>query len=84
MTDVTTGASEAYFLPLDRFTLAANSEGTLDFDGATGPGHYPENRFSIYRTSNNQVDFSVEVSANGVAIATGTGSKSVGTGEQPD
>jgi hypothetical protein len=84
MTDVTTGRAEAYYLDLMGFSLPANSEATLSFDGETGPGHFPENQFSIYRTSPNQVDFTIEVSAAGVQVAHATATKGSGIGDAAD
>ncbi|TFC08002.1 hypothetical protein [Cryobacterium mannosilyticum] len=84
MTDATTGAQEAYYLALDGLTLAPNSETMISFDNETGAGHYPENKFSLYRSSKNQVDFTIQVSAGGVQAANGTATKGAGTGEQPD
>ena len=81
MKDVTTGMSEGYYQALTGLSVPAKGDTTIYFDGETGPGHYPENPFSIYRSSSNQVDFMIEVSAAGVQIAHGTASKAVGTGE---
>ncbi len=84
MTDATTGQSESYYQSLDGLTIPAGGSTIVYFDNGTGANHFPENAYSIYRTSVNQVDFTVEVSAQGLAIATGTGAKSPGTGEQAD
>ncbi|MBG6215069.1 MAG: hypothetical protein LH475_03720 [Cryobacterium sp.] len=84
MKDITTGATEAYYLALDGLTLAPKAETTISFDTDTGPGHYPENTFSLYRSSTNQVDFTIQVSADGVQIVDGTATKGAGTGEQAD
>ena len=84
MTDATTGAAESYYQPLDGLTVPAKGSVTVYFDNDAGAGHFPENKFSLYRSSLNQVDFVVEVSAPGVAVATGMGSKSAGAGEQAD
>jgi hypothetical protein len=81
MTEATTKKSESYYLPLTGLTLAAGAETTIFFDNQAGPNHFPENKFSIYRSSKNQVDFTIEVSAKGVAIAKGTAVKGAGTGE---
>lgn len=81
MTDATTQKTESYYLPLTGLTLAAGAETTVYFDNQTGPNRFPENKFSIYRSSKNQVDFAIQVSAKGVAIAKGTAVKSAGTGE---
>lgn len=84
MTDVTTGTKEGYYQKLDGLTVAGGAEQTIYFDNETVPGHYPENQFSVYRSSTNQVDFAIQVSATGAKIATGTATKSVGTGEKSD
>jgi hypothetical protein len=84
MTDVTTRVSEGYYQALTGLTLPAGAETTIFFDNETGPGHYPENKFSLYRSSTNQVDFAIEVSADGVQIAQATATKSPGTGETAD
>lgn len=84
MTDVTTGATESYYQKLDGFSLAAGAQDYVFFDNLTDPNHYPENQFSLYRSSQNQVDFQITVSSDGAAIATATATKSVGTGEKVD
>ena len=84
MKDLTTGQSEAYYQALTGFTLAAGATGTLSFDGEAGPGHFPENTFSIYRSSKNQVDFTIEVSAAGVQVANATATKGSGAGDAAD
>lgn len=81
MTDTTTGATENYYANLTGLTLPAGKATTIYFDNTGQPGHYPENPFSLYRSSTNQVDFQIEVSADGVQPATATATKSVGTGE---
>jgi len=81
MKDTTTQATEGYYQQLTAFSLAPGAEGTVFFDNETGPGHYPENTFSLYRTSANEVVFSIEVSAAGYAPAMGEAVKAVGTGE---
>jgi len=83
-TDVTTGQTEGYHQPLDGLEIAAGAEETVFFDNQSGPGHYPENEFSIYRSSANQVDVAVQVSAPGAKIATATASKEAGTDEEAD
>lgn len=81
MTDAKTKKSESYYLPLTGVSLAAGAKTTVYFDNLKGPNHFPENKFSIYRGSKNQVDFTIEVSAKGVAVAKGTAIKGAGTGE---
>ena len=84
MTDVTTGAMEAYYQKLDGLSIPAGQETTVYFDNKTDPGHYPENQFSIYRSSTNEVDFAIQASAVGAKIATATAVKAIGTGEKVD
>lgn len=84
MVDAVTGASEGYFQSLDGVSVPAGQEVTVYFDNQTGPGHFPDNKFSLYRTSDNQVDFAIQVSANEAAIATATAVKAENTGEQAD
>ncbi|MCU1545241.1 MAG: hypothetical protein JWP30_341 [Homoserinimonas sp.] len=84
MTDVTTKQSEGYHMNLAGVTVPAKGEATVFFDNEAATGHFPENEFSLYRSSTNQVDFTIEASAVGVAIATGAATKGAGTGEQAD
>ena len=83
MTDSTTKKTEGYYQKLTGLPLAPGAEVTVYFDNETGPGHYPENRYSIYRTSANEVVISIEVSAPGFKPAMGEAMKAVGTGESP-
>lgn len=84
MKDVTTGQSEAYYQALTGFTVGPGATGTLSFDGEVGPGHFPENTFSIYRSSKNEVGFTIQVSAAGVQVATATAKKGSGVGDAAD
>lgn len=84
MTDVVTGAKEGYYQKLDGLSIPAGKDATVFFDNKTDPGHYPENQFSIYRSSTNEVDFAIQVSAPGAKIATATAVKATGTGEKVD
>jgi hypothetical protein len=84
MTDAVTGASESYYQALTGFTLAAGAEDYVYFDNKTDPGHFPENQFSLFRSSVNQVDFTIMVSADLGGIAQATTFKSEGTGEKVD
>jgi hypothetical protein len=83
MTDSTTKKTEGYYQKLTGFSLAPGAEGTVYFDNEGGPGHYPESKFSLYRTSANEVVISIEVSAAGYKPAMGEAVKAVGTGEKP-
>ena len=84
MTDSVTKATEKYHLPLTGFTLKAGATGYLNFDGKTGVGHFPENKFSLYRSSTNEVKFDIQLSAKGYKIASATAVKDKGTGEKVD
>lgn len=84
MTDARTGKKESYYQKLTDLILAAGQASTVYFDNKTDPRHYPENSYSIYRTSTNQVDFAIQASATGAKIATATATKSPGTGEKVD
>ena len=84
MTDVVTGAKEAYYQKLDGTTIPPGQETTVYFDNQTDPGHFPENQFSLFRSSNNEVDFAIQVSAPDAKIATATAVKATGTGEKVD
>ena len=81
MKDTKTGQTEAYHQVLNGLQLAPNETKTIYFDNETGAGHYPENKYSLYRSSKNEVDFTIQVSAPGFKPATGTTKKSAGTGE---
>lgn len=83
MTDVVTNAKEGYYQKLTGITIAPNQETTVYFDGSNQLGHFPENQFSLYRSSQNEVDFKIWVSAPGVKVAQATAIKSKGTGEKP-
>lgn len=80
-TDAKTKKAESYYLPLTGLTLASGAKTTVFFDNQSGANHFPENKFGIYRSSKNRVDFTIEVSAKGVAVAKGTAVKGAGTGE---
>ena len=84
MTDIVTGATEAYYQKLDGVSIPAGQETTVYFDNTTDPGHFPENEFSIFRSSTNEVDFAIQVSAAEAKIATATAVKAIGTGEKVD
>ncbi len=83
MTDVVTKAKEGYYQKLTGVTIAPKKSMTVYFDGGKQADHYPENQFSLYRSSQNQVNFKIWVSAPGVKIAQATALKSTGTGEKP-
>ena len=81
MKDIKTGQTEAYHQVLTGLQIPAKQTTTVYFDNQSGPGHYPESKYSIYRSSQNEVDFTIQVSAPGFKPANATTKKSVGTGE---
>jgi hypothetical protein len=81
MTETPSGKTESYYQKLDGLTIAPNKEATVYFDNESGEGHYPENKFSIYRTSPEEVKFDIEASAPGFAAARGTAVKEAGLEE---
>ncbi len=81
MADSKTKETEGYYQKLTGLTLAPGETKTVYFDGGSGAGHYPENQYSLYRTSQNEVVFDVQVSAPGFQPATATVAKDAGTGE---
>lgn len=83
MTDIVTNAKEGYYQKLSGVTIAPNQATTVYFDGKNQSGHFPENQFSIYRSSPNEVHFKIWASAPGIRIAETSAVKSKGTGEKP-
>ncbi len=84
MKDSTTGQTESYYHKLDGLTLAPGKSTTVYFDNGTGPGHYPENKYSLYRISINEVRIRIEAAAPGFAPAAATAVKAQGTEEKID
>jgi hypothetical protein len=78
MTDKKTSQTEGYHQKLTGLEIPAGETATVYFDNESGPRHYPENKFSIYRTSKNEVAFTIEVSAPGYKPATAETFKEVG------
>jgi hypothetical protein len=81
MTDRKTKRAESYYLKLTGLELGPGRGATVHFDSGKGPGHYPENTNSIYRTSRNAVDFLVEVSCTGFQPAPGKAAKTASSTE---
>lgn len=81
MKDTTTSKTESYYQKLDGLVIAPGATETIFFDNETGALHYPENKYSLYRTSTNEVTFSIEISAPGFKTAKSTAVKATGTGE---
>lgn len=84
-TDPSTGDTEGYYADLGPgFTVPAGGERIVHFDGATGADHFPVNPYSLYATSTNALDVTVEVSAGGVAVQHAAVAKDAGGAENPD
>lgn len=84
-TDPTVGSSENYYTKLpDSFTIPAGGTRTVHFDNSGAPDHFPVNEFSLYATSLNALDVTVEVSAVGAAPQTATLQKDAGGEETAD
>lgn len=84
MRDSSTKVSESYYQKLTGFNLKAGATSYLYFDNLAGAGHFLENKFSIYRSSVNEVKFSIILSAKGFKVATASAVKDKGTGEKVD
>jgi hypothetical protein len=84
MIDQVTKASESYYQKLPHFSIPAKSVGYIAFDNAKGVGHFPENNYSIYRSSKNEVKFTIELSASGFKPQMITVLKAKGTTENPN
>ena len=83
-TDPSTGDTEGYYTDLGPgFTVPAGGERIVHFDGATGADHFPVSPYSLYATSTNALDVTVEVSADGVAVQRATVAKDAGGAENP-
>lgn len=84
-TDPTTATAESYYtkLPAD-FTVAPGAKRVIHFDSTGQPDHFPINKFSLYKTSTNALDVTVEVSAKGAAVATQSVKKDKGGAEAAD
>jgi len=84
-TDPTAKASESYYakLPAD-VAVPAGGTYTVNFDNSGTPGSVPVNDYSLYSTSQNQLDVEVMASASGAAVATATVQKDAGGAEAAD
>jgi len=84
ITDLTTGAKEGYHSKLEGFAIPAGATRAVHIDNTDEKDHYPENEFSLYRLSRNELQFDVMVSATGVAPQTSSVKKDAGGDENPD
>ena len=84
-TDTTTDASESYYAALpDTFTIEPGSSRVAHFDNTGATDHFPTTDFSLYKTSTNAQEVTVEVSARGAAVQTATVQKDAGGAEEAD
>jgi hypothetical protein len=84
ITDLTTDAKEGYYSKLEGFTIPAGGERVVHFDDTGEPDHYPDNEFSLYHLSRNEMQVDVTVSATGFAPQTASVKKDAGGDENPD
>lgn len=84
ITDLVTGAREGYCSALAGFTIPAGGERVAHFDRTGAPDHFPDNEFSLYHASLDEMQFDVTVSATGVAPQTASVTKDAGGNEDPN
>jgi hypothetical protein len=84
ITDLTTGAKEGYCSARTGFTIPAGGERVAHFDNSGAADHFPDNEFSLYHQSLNEMQVDVTVSATGVAPQTVSVTKEAGGAENPD
>jgi hypothetical protein len=84
ITDLTTGAKEGYYRKLEGFTIPAGGTRVVHFDNTGEIDHYPDNEFSLYHLSLNELQVDVQVSAAGVAPQSASVKKDAGGDENPD
>lgn len=83
--DPTTNTSESYYAKLpDSFTIPSGGKRIAHFDNSGATDHFPVNEFSLYATSLDALDVTVEVSASGAAPMTATVQKDAGGEESAD
>ena len=84
-TDTTTDTTESYYTALpDTFTIDPGASRVVHFDNTGATDHFPANDYSLYNTSPNDLDVTVEVSAQGAAVQTTTVQKDAGGAEEAD
>jgi hypothetical protein len=84
-TDPITNTAESYYTKLpDTFTIPAGGSRVVHFDNTGAQDHFPVNEFSLYATSLDALDVTVEVSATDAARQTATTQKDAGGEESSD
>lgn len=81
VTDSTTKDTEGYFTKLTGVTIAPGATSTVHFDNLPGAGHFPDNKYGLYRTDKNALVIEVTASAPGAKPATFTVKKDSGGAE---
>jgi hypothetical protein len=82
--DLVTNVSDSYFSKLSGFVLKAGATEAFHFDKTGQPGHYPENNYSLYRTTKNAMQIEVTVSAPSYKVESVTIMKDKGGTEKVD
>ncbi|WP_395152146.1 hypothetical protein [Ilumatobacter sp.] len=83
--DPTANISESYYTKLPAsFTIPAGGTRVAHFDNTGAADHFPVNDFSLYKTSINAQEVTVEVSATEAAAQTATVMKDAGGAETAD
>ena len=85
ITDPSTGDTESYYTALPAsFTIDAGTTRTVHFDQTGATDHFPDNQYSLYHTSMNALDVTVQASATDAAPQTLTVHKDQGGEEVAD
>jgi hypothetical protein len=84
ITDLVTGDAEGYHCKLAGFSIAPGASRSVHFDDTGQVDHYPDNPFSLYHLSMNEMQVDVTVSAEGVMPQTATVKKDAGGDEDPN
>jgi hypothetical protein len=84
ITDTVSGAKEGYCSDLTGFTIPPGEQRTVHFDTTGAPDHFPDNEFSLYHSSLNEMQVDVMVSATDVAPQTASVTKDAGGDEDPN
>jgi hypothetical protein len=84
ITDLVTGDKEGYYCKLSGFSIAPGASRSVHFDDTGLVDHYPDNPFSLYHLSLNEMQVDVTVSAEGVMPQTASVKKDAGGDEDPN
>jgi len=81
ITDPSKHASEGYYTKLTGFDIKPGATRTAHFDNTGAPDHFPDNKYSLYRTDKNALVVDVMASSPAVKPATFTVHKDAGGAE---